>query len=546
MGAPFTFEQGQKLQQDGHITPETFAMAYPDAGVVPPMAPLPEPAPAAPVEPVDPDDARRQKQRELFAGHKASIEKSEIDGAERRVTEAAAEIERKRDNATKMGMSAKEIEANLKDDVANVDTLAADAAKRRANEIVPASMSTDALQKPPVTLASDTVNNQDGGGQIGVGDALRSAAGAMTSGYDMQARGIRDAAKAGQLKAAEELGAVERIRKEDDDRLKTMEAHEADRQAKMDQAMVDLQAVGAKATSGKVDPNRFWANKDTGDKVLAGIGFFLGSFGTNGNGNRAVATIQKAIDRDIDAQKVQIDQDKDQFKIQSGLYKDMVDKFKDKRTAEAATRVAYLDNAEMRVKEIAAKFKGQEVAANAQILLGELQIKKQEAQAAFIAKFAASLPVGPDANPEAMKPEQRERYVPGYGLALTKEDASKLKEDVGTANTTKSGIKDLLRIADIDGKAFSPDLRAEAQTVASTLRGSLRTFLVGPGAVTESENKLLDTIIADPTKLTSLDSSSRTVLKTLMRRVDGALAAKVSAFGLTGQNERVGFTTAKK
>lgn len=55
----------------------------------------------------------------------------------------------------------------------------------------------------------------------------------------------------------------------------------------------------------EVDPNHYWNSKSTGSKVLAGIGVFLS--GAEAGRNTAMDQINKAIDRDIDAQKTNRD-----------------------------------------------------------------------------------------------------------------------------------------------------------------------------------------------------------------------------------------------
>ncbi len=50
-----------------------------------------------------------------------------------------------------------------------------------------------------------------------------------------------------------------------------------------------------------IDPDRFWASRSTPQKILSILGIALG--GVNGGPNQSMEMIQKAIDRDVDAQK---------------------------------------------------------------------------------------------------------------------------------------------------------------------------------------------------------------------------------------------------
>ncbi len=292
----------------------------------------------------------------------------------------------------------------------------------------------------------------------------------------------------------------------------------------------------------KVDPKRLWKNAATGDKILAGIGMVLGAFGS-GASNRGVAVISQAIDRDINAQQADIATQKDAYSAKSGIYKDMVAQFKDKRASEEATRMAYLGNAEVRVKEMMARYSGPEAKAKGMELLGEIQMKKAEARQNFMKAMAPYLqgPAGPDSNPELMTQDQRERFVPGYGLALTKEDAKELKGAVAEVSAAKQSVRELLQIAGMSGKSVSPEMRTRATSIASLLQGQLRTTVLGPGAVTESERALLEKIIANPTDIFSMDSRNKEALQTLSQKLDQGLASKVSAHGLRAPADKIGF-----
>ena len=572
--SPLSYDQAVALRDRGVITPATFdaytkrygspqapgAPAEPAAtsvipGALPAASGQPtgqEPMVRAPAP--DPDEERKERQRQLFNEHKAGVAKMEVEGAERRALEAQADIENRRDIAARMGMSPDEVEKKLEPVKAHAAELQKDADAKRAGIVKTGGLASEnggtetapAAGNPNVVLASDKRGGDSSGYIQGTSpqDALNQAMEPAMAGFNMQAAGIRAAAKAGSDKAAEEAAYLERIRKEDEDRIKTADANQAARQAKLDEAFQKLDQSANDLASKRVDPERYWANKTTGDKVMAGIGLFFGAFGQGGN--KAVSVISDAIDRDINAQKSDIQTAKDVYTARQGIYSDMFATYKDRRVAEEASRAAYLENAQLEVKRIAAKYAGPETQAKAQMLLGELEQKKQAARAEFAKLVMGSMPVTADANPEALKPEQRERFVPGYGLALTKEDATKLKDHTAQAASTKGNLSRLLQIGAMGGKSSDLGLRNEAQTLVSILKGQLRTPVVGPGAVSESEWKLLDEIVADPTKLWSLDGSNRKRLETIMQYVDRQTASMVRSAGLTDVNSKLGFKTAGK
>jgi hypothetical protein len=95
-----------------------------------------------------------------------------------------------------------------------------------------------------------------------------------------------------------------------------------------EQGLRDLKGFADDVAKSGVDPDRFWHSKDTGGRIMAGIGLALGGMGaglTHGP-NLAFQAIQSAIARDIDAQKA------DMGKKQS-LYSMAMDRFKDEQIA---------------------------------------------------------------------------------------------------------------------------------------------------------------------------------------------------------------------
>lgn len=114
--------------------------------------------------------------------------------------------------------------------------------------------------------------------------------------------------------------------------------------------------------------------------------------------------------------------------------------------------------------------------------------------------------------------------VTGYGVAPSPEIAKDFREVLISATEAQTGIKRLLEINKMKSPWASLDLRSEAEVLQGTLQGALRREIVGPGAVTESEQKLLKSIIRDPTKFWSLSASNKTALETLLKKVERGLA----------------------
>ncbi len=103
------------------------------------------------------------------------------------------------------------------------------------------------------------------------------------------------AATAGQGKAENE--AIENMQAEQD--VLPSQQDILDEHSAKEQELFDNYA------KGKIDPNRLYNNTSTGNKVLAGLGMLLSGMGSglSGQPNMAASVIEKAIERDIDAQK---------------------------------------------------------------------------------------------------------------------------------------------------------------------------------------------------------------------------------------------------
>lgn len=82
------------------------------------------------------------------------------------------------------------------------------------------------------------------------------------------------------------------------------------RTEKMAQYQAQYDNLAKEVVNGKIDPNRYWNNKSSGDKMSAAIGILLSGLGAgisgNPNNNMALGMIQKQIDNDIEAQKVNL------------------------------------------------------------------------------------------------------------------------------------------------------------------------------------------------------------------------------------------------
>lgn len=112
------------------------------------------------------------------------------------------------------------------------------------------------------------------------------------------------------------------------------------------------QALADQVASGQIDPNHWWDSKSTGSKIFTAIGMIL-----TGAGSQAGQSIDDAINRDIDAQKSNLNNKQTLL----GKYMDM---YKSLPEAEAAARLTMHAATEGLINQQAAKL-GSQNAINA-------------------------------------------------------------------------------------------------------------------------------------------------------------------------------------
>ncbi len=169
-----------------------------------------------------------------------------------------------------------------------------------------------------------------------------------------------------------------------------------EQRAMMEKAMADatvrdtaLRADIAKAHAysqskeAEVDPDRWWNNKSTGGKILAGVGMFLGGVGGGAQGtgrNVALEVMNKAIDDDMRAQsaniKTHIDGNWKAIADKHQLGEDAFNKDLHRQTWENNYRTAAFERVKYQLAASAATTTSESVKNNA--ALGIMAISKEQ------------------------------------------------------------------------------------------------------------------------------------------------------------------------
>lgn len=349
--------------------------------------------------------------------------------------------------------------------------------------------------------------------------------------------------------AAAEGAAMASIAKTEKKNRDLQQKFDSDFAAKMSDYQTAVSDYKA-AAGDKIVPGKILANQDTGQKLMTGIFVALGAIGSSmaGQDNLALKAVDSAIDKDLEAQKFNLDNKLKAARlgVDSSQYilAEMRNKFKDDMSANLASKAAMLEMTQMQLRQNMAKYEGTAAGAKAQAFNAQLEMQKtdvlsklraQEQQNAVLQGVAGGggkklTPMQIEALPEKM----RERYIPDVGLASTNEGAKGLREMKTTVDTVTKDVKRLQAILETTGKSFSPKLRAEAESIRTSLIGRLRVPITGPGAMSDGERELLQSLIPDVTSSFSLDAASRTRLESLQKRLDNNYKSMLNANGISG------------
>ncbi len=197
------------------------------------------------------------------------------------------------------------------------------------------------------------------------------------------------------------------------------------------------QKLSEQVAAAKIDPNHYMSSMSTGNKIIAAIAMALGGAGAAASGQKNLAheVIQDAINKDIEAQRSNLDTKKSLLSMN-------MEKYKDARLAQQATFMQMQAMAQGQVAQIAAKHGGAIDQAKTQMLLGQMKqeslVKGMEFQNAVVANgikqslLSGNTPVGGD-------PAAYVQYV------VPKEHQAKVFGEIGAAQNTRNMSERILQ-----------------------------------------------------------------------------------------------------
>jgi len=223
----------------------------------------------------------------------------------------------------------------------------------------------------------------------------------IAGGFSQIKEGLR---RAGELEAAAadtKANVLEEFSKRAQEQQLQNEERERDRLQKLKEMQNEYKALSDDIRNTRIDPNRYYATRSTGQKVSTAIGLALSGLadagavfagrGRTDNFDRALGIINQAVDRDIALQKFQFDQKRGQASDKLTLYGIMNQQFGDERAAEQATKLFMMEDVRNQLLATDMKFKSPQVRANTQQLLGRIAIEQQDRQEILSANHLANL-----------------------------------------------------------------------------------------------------------------------------------------------------------
>lgn len=300
-----------------------------------------------------------------------------------------------------------------------------------------------------------------------------------------QLKGVQAEADALQAQAAAEAVVQQEKAQKLQEMTQRHEARMAEHQRRSDELYNNV-------LNSKIDPTRMWSNLSTGQKVAASIGLILGGIGgRRGGPNMAIAALDKAIDRDIDAQRVELGK-------KENLLNHYMQQGREMRDAHSMAKADFLDVAAAQLQQASARFGGQRAQAEAQKAAGVIRMQaaglRQQAEANEFDRWYKLQQLGIDAQKIAAqaKGQGTELFVPMANAFALDKDAAKIAREAGATHAAvTSNLDELIRLREKYGSTTIPDAVAKRmKTLAGTVKGGANRFYKF-GALDKGADELL-------------------------------------------------------
>lgn len=284
-------------------------------------------------------------------------------------------------------------------------------------------------------------------------------------------------------------------------KMKTlMDNHNANMQ-KIDS---EIKQLTSDVTNQKIDPNRAWSNRSGANKVMASIGVLLSGIGSGltGQGNMAMKVIDDEINRDIEAQKMELGKKENLLGINLRRYGDL-------QTATQATMLQLNGIVQGQIAAAAAKTNSQQAMQQARLQIADLNNKSillmndlAQKEAVRQAMQSLSGPGGGDSQVQMLPEEVRNRAVKiggKYALAIDDNSAKEARKIVGANDAMIANLDKLMSLRQKYGSETIPGpVKQEMETIASSLQLAIKEAKQ-LGTLDKGAERFMEKLVANPT-----------------------------------------------
>lgn len=349
--------------------------------------------------------------------------------------------------------------------------------------VQPVVEETPIVQEPVDTSAYTVLADQQSkdaeiasqnGNPSGVLSQAEQAINTMKQGAIMQAQAAQGTAGHIQSAFADAIGKME-------SQAKDFSVRNADLLQGYDAELKKQQSAIDQFSEEKVDPNRYWGNMSTFNKVGSLISIALSGAMSGGGTNRAMDLITKAIDRDINTQKDNLAIKKQGMDMRDNFLSKINSRVSSEAQAEQLTRAYMLDQVKSRVEM--ASVQGDAAKAQGQLLqtLGELQLKSikaaQEYAVADVNAGNVAAANGEDlptldekADYLALSSKYKGQVIPQIGIARSREAATKGAQKIASYRIVNGKLNELEKLINTYGVETIPSTaRVKARSIAKDI-----------------------------------------------------------------------------
>lgn len=277
-----------------------------------------------------------------------------------------------------------------------------------------------------------------------------------------------------------------------------------------------FEKVSDQVQQGHIDPNHWWDSKSTGSQILTAIGMMFAGAGGGVSGHPEMASkaIDEAIDRDIAAQKANLDNKNTLLSKYMEMYRSIPE-------AEQAARLTLNAGVEGLINQQAAKLGSQNAISAASIananrrqsvlpqmeglargqVMGQMynqmngahQTQPESAEQGYQDKMQNMRILNPD-----LGKDMEAKYLPNVGIARVPVP-DKLREELTTRKDLSDKLAQLENFSREHSGSLDPTTVARGRAMAAQVQDAYRTAHQ-QGVFKESEKKFLESVLShDPT-----------------------------------------------